>query len=114
RAAVIEPVRGDGGTATLSARTRGTAGSILFKFIEGDARRFAGLRVDGQVSVLDAQQIDDLRARYGPFYALGYTAVIDPQRTRAQVRWGAGWTGGTFNYKFKDGRWVGEETGRWM
>lgn len=114
RAAVIEPVRGDGGTATLSARTRGTAGSILFKFIEGDARRFAGLRVDGQVFVLDAQQIDDLRARYGPFYALGYTAVIDPQRTRAQVRWGAGWTGGTINYKFKDGRWVGEETGRWM
>jgi len=71
----------------MSARTRGTAGSVLFKFIEGDARQFAGLRVDGQVIVLSAQQINDLRARYGTFYPLSYTAVIDAQHTRAQVRW---------------------------
>ncbi|HEX6398536.1 MAG TPA: hypothetical protein VFZ95_14020 [Steroidobacteraceae bacterium] len=114
RAAVIEPVRGKDGAADMSARRRGTAGSILFKFIEGDARQFAGLRVDGQVIVLSAEQVNDLRARYGPFYALAYTAVIDPQRTRAQVRWGAGWTGGTINYKLVNGRWVGEEMGRWM
>ena len=93
---------------------RGTAGSVLFKFIEGDARQFVGLRVDGQVIVLSAQQVNDLRARYGTFYPLSYTAVIDAQRTRAQVRWGAGWTGGTLNYKLKDGKWVGEEMGRWM
>ena len=114
RAAVIEPTRSADGTEVMSARTRGTAGSVLFKFIEGDARQFAGLRVDGQVIVLSAQQINDLRARYGTFYPLSYTAVIDAQHTRAQVRWGAGWTGGTLNYKLKDGKWVGEEMGRWM
>jgi hypothetical protein len=113
RAAVIEPVR-VGRSAATSARTRGVAGSLLFKFIEGDARQFAGLRIDGQVIVLSEQQIDALRARSGPFYPLSYTAVIDPQRTRAQVRWGAGWTGGVLNYKLKDGKWVGEEVGRWM
>jgi len=113
RAAVIEPTRRDDGSA-MSARTRGSAGSTLFKFIEGDARQFAGLRVDGQVIVLSEQQIDELRARYGPFDVLGYSAVIDPQRTRAQVRWGTGWTGGTINYHLEDGRWVGEEQGRWM
>jgi hypothetical protein len=114
RAAVIEPVRREDGSPLMSARTRGTAGSVLFKFIEGDARQFAGLRVDGQVIVLSQQQIASIQARYGPFYALGYMAIIDPQRTRALVRWGAGWTGGTLNYKLKDGRWVGEEMGRWM
>jgi len=113
RAAVIEPTRNASSPAS-TARAPGTAGSMLFKFIEGDASQFAGLRVDGQVIVVSPQQIDELRARYGPFDPLGFTAVIDPQRTRAQVRWGAGWTGGTIDYKLVDGRWVGEEKGRWM
>ena len=55
-----------------------------------------------------------LRARYRPFYPLEYIAVMDAQRTRAQVRWGAGWTGGTIDYKFVNGRWVGEEKGQWV
>ena len=113
RAAVIEPTRNASSPAS-TARAPGTAGSMLFKFIEGDASQFAGLRVDGQVIVVSPQQIDELRARYGPFDPLGFTAVLDPQRTRAQVRWGAGWTGGTIDYKLVDGRWVGEEKGRWM
>ncbi len=113
RAAVVEPAYRDDRSAT-GARTRGIAGSVLFKFIEGDARQFAGLRVDGQVIVVTRQQIDDIQARFGPFYPMGFSAVIDPQRTRAQVRWGANWTGGVINYTLKDGKWVGEETGRWM
>lgn len=116
RAGIIEPVRRQGEERKfLTGLKRADAGSMLFQFIEGDARQFAGLRVNGQVIVLNAGQISELRARGGPFYPLSFPAIlVDPRRTRAMVRWSAGWTGGTINYRLKNGRWVGKPGASWI
>ena len=115
-AGIIEPVRRQGDeTKFLTGWKRADAGSVLFCFIEGDAREFAGLRVDGQVIVVNAEQIAAISARSGPFYPLSFPAIIvDPQRTRALVQWSAGWTGGTINYQKKNGRWIGKQGAQWI
>ena len=117
RAGIIEPVRkqNEKDRAFLTGLRRADAGSMLFRFVEGDAKMFAGLRADGQVIVLDADQIAAIRARSGPFYPLSFPAIlIDPQHTRALVKWSAGWTGGTISYHLENGRWKSTHGSDWI
>ena len=118
RAGIIEPVRrGESAADPLLTigRRRAEAGSVLFRFVSGDARQFEGLRAEGQVIVLDARQEAEIRARFGPFFPLAFpTILIDPSGQRALVRWSAGWTGGTLIYRLRNGKWIGNEGSRWI
>jgi Bacterial TSP3 repeat len=119
KAGIIEPIRGgksDDLLASLAGRRHATDGSMLFRFIDGDASMFAGLSVGGgQVIVLNEAQIATVRSNYGPFYPASFSLIFsDPAKTRALVKWSAGWTGGTITYRLKDGRWVGTKGAGWI
>ena len=117
RAGIIEPVRPGSGEPRdfLTGLQHADSGSVLFQFVAGDASQFLGLRAAGQVIVLNDQQIAAIRARSGPFYPLSFPNIlVDPQHTRALVRWSAGWTGGVINYLFKNGRWIGSPGSTWI
>jgi hypothetical protein len=106
----------DGGDILLRDRARASQGSLLFKFIDGEASLFAGLRTEEQTIVVNDAQIAELRARFGPFYPLSFPAIlVDESGTRAFVEWSAGWTGGSLMYqRTKDGVWEGKELGGWI
>jgi len=117
-AGIIVPVRKGGGDSLdsmLSGMKHAEAGSVLFQLIEGDASQFNGLRADGQVIVISPEQVAEISARSGPFYPLSFpTILMDPQHTRALVKWSAGWRGGTLIYHLKDGRWISERAREWI
>jgi hypothetical protein len=117
-AGIIEPVRkgSESLDILLRDRSRTSTGSMLFMFIEGDASLFAGLRTQEQTIVVDAAQIADLQARFGPFYPLSFPAIlVDASGTRAFVQWSAGWAGGSLMYtRTKEGVWEGKELGSWI
>jgi hypothetical protein len=117
-AGIIEPARkgGESGDLLLRDRARSSMGSLLFKFIEGEASLFAGLRTGEQTIVVDAAQIAELQSRFGPFYPVSFPSILlDASGTRAFVEWSAGWVGGTLMYtRTKDGAWEGKELGGWI
>jgi hypothetical protein len=116
RAGIVEPMRKGGGEGDLlGGRRRSSAGSMLFTFIEGDPAMFQGLRVNGQVIVLNDEQVRDSQSRHGPMYPLYFPDILfSPDGNRAMVRWSAGWTGGTYMYRKVKGRWESKAVGQWI
>ena len=120
--ALIEPLREKGDAkgaridAMLAGKRRGD-GATQFTFIEGDPAVFAGVGLGGRqaVLVLDAAQVRDLNARFGPTFPLEFpTLVVDAKRERAVVTWSAGWTGGTLRFTRKNGKWEKEVITQWI
>jgi hypothetical protein len=116
-AGIVEPMRnGEDRDPLARDRQRSGMGSLLFKFIEGDAALFAGLRTQEQTIVVNAAQIAELQAGFGPFYPLSFPAIlIDEWGTRAFVMWDAGWVGGSLMYhRTNAGAWEARELGDWI
>lgn len=118
-AAIIEPLRepgADADEAMFVDRRRGS-GATEFTFIEGDPEIFRGVQLNGRQAalVLDAAQIEELNARYGPTFALGFpTLLVDEKQERAIVKWSAGWTGGTLRFTRRNGKWEKEVISQWI
>lgn len=120
-AAIIEPLREPGtkqdSLDAMLAGTRRGSSTRAFTFIEGDRALFTGVRLGPNQTalVLDAAQVRDLNARYGPTLPLEFPMlVVDEKRERAVVTWSAGWTGGTLRFTLKDGKWLKEEISSWI
>jgi hypothetical protein len=119
-AAIIEPLREKSDApgaveAIFSGRRRGAA-TTAFTFIEGDPAVFSGVQLGGrQALVLDAAQVEDLNARFGPTFPLEFpTLIVDDKGERAVVTWSAGWTGGTLRFTRKNGKWEKEVVSQWI
>lgn len=127
-ARIFEHVLGyDAGAIRLGVATDGKANfpgtmlpsptrSMSVTFLRADKAMFAGLLLPAAVVVLDPADLAYLNARYGIHYPVRFPAPwFNKARTKAVVRWNAGWVGGTlFFSKQPNGTWKSEVVESWI
>jgi hypothetical protein len=97
--------------ASVSGRASEPARTV---FVRGDPAQFAGVVCPVRVFIVTDADERHVRDHYGLFYPLSLPVWINRDRTRAVVRWSAGWVGGTVEFTKRDGQWTSREVGGWI
>jgi hypothetical protein len=84
-------------------------------FLEAPADALAPLHLRKPVVVLGQAQVERLRKARGAFYPFSISGfALNRAGDEGVATWSAGWTGGAFHLRKKDGRWTLETTSAWI